>query len=807
MNALVTASFLLVGWNTYSAIVVAKDTYSGKMPRPKSIGYSIAGLAGLTAFMLYTYGIAAEKHPELLEAESFSAEDREESERMTRPEAEALADKVEKLVAPYVDRVEVCGSYRRGSARPGDLDVIIIPKKGVTLPDMVKAIKPSAVNWIGEKKTQVILDDRKVDFRVSSPKGWGAAQLYFTGPAGYNIGMRMRAKKMGMKLNEYGIFDRSTDKYLGGETEDEIYKVLGKTLKLPADRSKRAEGEPVGKSDRCAQCGSIGETFTVHTRRGLIKHFCGPICHNKYEGFAAETLAFEAPRATYADPTQQLFEKSYNIRAKKHLNKLVKDKMGGKLPSDDNRQSYYGHNGFSMENMTKADVHLIQGYFTIHKMAQSRFQTTNKQWNGTGTSNLNAANVVELSVKETPYLSAAIKHYHAFDGMTEPEMIQYIMKHSLQKNYQWAFHEMLAFIRYYDITTTGPYAGIRMVGTDRAPYNTSGGYGDVYYSSRNPYDTGNYDVVNWAKWDKGTNKFSDSSKKAGMVFTRLTKMRPYTFRLDPTYSADSYIEYCTDGGQSGGWNRRGSGQQCFYLTPFICPENSSSKRNPDPGYSRQNAEGWKYQIEDWEQVKSAPYRYSTLVSIPTQEELQLIHGGTSKVLSRKELVSLYNTVKRLRTAANKAQEAKEKKEEAIAQAKSSLAHRNQALSELEGATKAMKDSLKTLVKKAQKRGVPDDEINDALEHTLFDIEEMIMDWEPDDYFHAEGEYGCKKCGTGPHPVNIVDGQVIVLCPVCGFTEGSEDARAWSVDWKEDSPTARHNRPFGDVEWDDNTPEE
>ena len=235
MDALVTASFLLVGWNTYSAIVVAKDTYTGKMPGPKSIGYSIAGLAGLTAFMLYTFGIAAEKHPELLEAE-----DREDTERMTRPEAEALADKVEKLVTPYVDRVEVCGSYRRGSPRPGDLDVIIIPKKGVTLPDMVKAIKPSAVNWIGEKKTQVILDDRKVDFRVSSPKGWGAAQLYFTGPAGYNIGMRMRAKKMGMKLNEYGIFDRATDKYLGGATEDEIYQVLGKTPKTPSERSKRA---------------------------------------------------------------------------------------------------------------------------------------------------------------------------------------------------------------------------------------------------------------------------------------------------------------------------------------------------------------------------------------------------------------------------------------------------------------------------------------------------------------------------------------------------------------------------------------
>ena len=69
------------------------------------------------------------------------AEGREETQRMTRPEAEALADKVVKLVTPYVDRVEVCGSYRRGSPRPGDLDVVIIPKKGVTLPEIVKAIK------------------------------------------------------------------------------------------------------------------------------------------------------------------------------------------------------------------------------------------------------------------------------------------------------------------------------------------------------------------------------------------------------------------------------------------------------------------------------------------------------------------------------------------------------------------------------------------------------------------------------------------------------------------------------------------
>ena len=218
------------------------------------------------------------------------AEGREETQRMTRAEAEALADKVVKLVTPYVDRVEVCGSYRRGSPRPGDLDVVIIPKKGVTLPEIVKAIKPTEVHWMGEKKAQVLIDDHNVDFRTSSPKGWGAALLYFTGPAGYNIGMRVRAKKMGMKLNEYGIFDRNTNAYLGGATEDEIYTVLGKTLKLPVMRAEAV-------MDSCSHCGAKGELMTMPTRLGHKKPFCGPICLYKWED--RTRLAAEEPPPEY----------------------------------------------------------------------------------------------------------------------------------------------------------------------------------------------------------------------------------------------------------------------------------------------------------------------------------------------------------------------------------------------------------------------------------------------------------------------------------------------------------------------------
>jgi len=712
---------------------------------------------------------------------------------MTRPEAEALADKVEKLVAPYTDRVEVCGSYRRGSSRPGDLDVIIIPKKGVTLPDMVKAINPSAVNWIGEKKTQVIIDGRKVDFRVSSPKGWGAAQLYFTGPAGYNIGMRMRAKKMGMKLNEYGIFDRATDKYLGGATEDEIYKVLGKTPKLPAERSKRAEGETVTEL-KCAQCGSIGETFTVRGR-----HFCGPICLHKYEGLAAETQTFEAPRATYTDPAQQSFEKSYNIRAKKPLNKIVKESLGGKLPSDDSRRWRSGGNA---TDVTAADYKLIQGYATIQNMAYSRFETTNSGWADTNYNLLTATNVIAKSIEKTPYLAKAVKHYHGLFGCkTDQEKIDYMNNEGIQVK---QLDEMLDFIRYYDITETGPYKDIRIVGTDRAPYETGGGYGNVYYNSRNPYSDSILFAGKFGNYDKNA-KTLQLNTSGGRRFTRLTKLRPYKEIPERSQDADAYVGYSTDGGY--GW--KGSGSQSFRLTSFICPETArDDQRNPDPGYSsRQTRAGWRYDTKGWEGVKSAPYRYATLVYLPTQTELQLIHWTGARILDRKTIVSLYNEAKKLWTTAKAQADAKQKRLDEKVERENKLKSKNTALTELENATKAMQDVIKSLVKNARKKGVPEDEIYDALEHTFYDIEEMVQDWEPGDYFHAETEkqYGCKVCGTGPHPATILEDKVFVLCPTCGLVEGSEDATGWNVTWSQDTPDVMHNRPFADVEWD--TPSE
>ena len=867
MDAIVTASFLLVGWNTYSAIVVAKDTYTGKMPGPKSLGYSIAGLAGLSAFLLYFYGIKAEENPQLLAAEDDSwqgislagsvdeidemlgrkrkdAEDRDEDERMTRAEAEDLVQKVEKLMAPYVDRLEVCGSYRRGSQSPGDLDVIIIPKKGMTLPMIVQDINPAQVNWLGEQKTQIVIDGHKVDFRVSSTKGWGAALLYFTGPAGYNIGMRMRAKKLGMKLNEYGIFDRATDKYLGGETEDEIYQVLGKTPKTPEMRSKRAEQTFVrtkADTNKCSHCGVIGETFTVKE-----EHFCGPVCLHKYEGLAAEdsspyswltegecamcnhdakfvvedlavgtrgfcceacyavfvglpvkeegyyglaaeTLTLEAPRATYTDVGQQTFEKSYNIKAKKPLNAIVKDKMAGQLPSDDSRK-YNWNRDFTISNMSKKESKLVQQYFSGLCMAHARFQTSNEGNDLTSVQNATANNAYMKSLREQEWLRAELKDYVAMQNMSDQEIVDYIAG----TNNGMDFDGMLQLIRYCELME-GPYADIKMVATDRSPFEVNGGYGNVYYSSRNPYSFETLSMKNFGSWDGTDDTFkSRDGRRAGKVFTRMTKLRPYTTFPEITSDEDSYIEYQTDGGYT-------SSSNYFTMSPMVFA-NLSRRRNVD-GYSATVGAGWRYNIKDWEGVKSAPYRYATMVRLPTMEELFQAYAK-SPPISRADLASIYNKSKNLNSVAEAAKKKKEEEERALREKQSNLAAKNKAQADLEEINKSIAVLIKQKVTEARAAGLGDDEIYETLENTLYDIEDMVHDWEPDNYMAEEDQtFGCGSCGIGPLHTTTVEGLSFVLCPDCGLVKGKAGANDWNVDWSEGKPKIA-DPLFADLEWDD-----
>ena len=64
---------------------------------------------------------------------------------------------------------------------------------------------------------------------------------YFTGSKPHNIALRDRAIRLGLKLNEYGLFQVSDDARIAGETEADIYEALGLRFIPPELRENRGE--------------------------------------------------------------------------------------------------------------------------------------------------------------------------------------------------------------------------------------------------------------------------------------------------------------------------------------------------------------------------------------------------------------------------------------------------------------------------------------------------------------------------------------------------------------------------------------
>ena len=94
----------------------------------------------------------------------------------------------------------------------------------------------------GPTKSSVRLREGiQADLRVLPEKIYGAALLYFTGSKQHNIVLRKIAIKKGMKLSEYGVFDKKTNRLLAGKTEEECYKKLG--LKYIEPEIREDEGE------------------------------------------------------------------------------------------------------------------------------------------------------------------------------------------------------------------------------------------------------------------------------------------------------------------------------------------------------------------------------------------------------------------------------------------------------------------------------------------------------------------------------------------------------------------------------------
>ncbi len=144
-----------------------------------------------------------------------------------------------------INRVSLAGSLRRMKETIGDLDILASSDYPDDVMDFfVNFSNVQQVLLKGSTKTSVLLNDSlQVDLRVVKDDSFGAALQYFTGSKEHNVKMRSIAIKKGFKLNEYGIFNKETDKFIVGKDEHEIYKKLGLDYIEPEMRENRGEIE------------------------------------------------------------------------------------------------------------------------------------------------------------------------------------------------------------------------------------------------------------------------------------------------------------------------------------------------------------------------------------------------------------------------------------------------------------------------------------------------------------------------------------------------------------------------------------
>lgn len=150
------------------------------------------------------------------------------SRRYTLAEAAAEAEPIAALLrkVPGVERVEIAGSYRRGRADVGDVDILAVAAKS----------GDAIARFAGYERAEVVLAEGKtraairlkgglqVDLRVVERAAFGAALYYFTGSKAHNIAVRAIAVRKELKVNEYGIFRGA--KRVAGETEESVFAAV-----------------------------------------------------------------------------------------------------------------------------------------------------------------------------------------------------------------------------------------------------------------------------------------------------------------------------------------------------------------------------------------------------------------------------------------------------------------------------------------------------------------------------------------------------------------------------------------------------
>jgi DNA polymerase (family 10) len=212
--------------------------------------------------------------------------------------AERIENKLREL--KVVKQLAIAGSTRRRRETIGDLDFLLDAAEPETVMEaFVKFEGVAAVIAQGSTKSSIRLESGlQVDLRVLPRESFGAGLQYFTGSVDHNVKLRSIAQKMGLRLNEYGLF--KNEKRIAGDDEEGVYKALGLQWIPPELREDKGEIE-------AAQKGKLPSLVSMDDIRGdLHSHTDQSDGKNTIEEMlsAAQVLKYEY--YVVSDHTQSL---------------------------------------------------------------------------------------------------------------------------------------------------------------------------------------------------------------------------------------------------------------------------------------------------------------------------------------------------------------------------------------------------------------------------------------------------------------------------------------------------------------------
>ena len=142
-----------------------------------------------------------------------------------------------------VRQISIAGSLRRGVETVKDIDIVASSPHAEKLADYFAGLPLlDAVSGKGSTKVSVtLLSGINADLRIMSDAEFPHALLHFTGSKEHNTALRGRAKAMGLKINEYGLWKGETN--IACRSEEEIFSRLGLAYIPPELREDMGEIE------------------------------------------------------------------------------------------------------------------------------------------------------------------------------------------------------------------------------------------------------------------------------------------------------------------------------------------------------------------------------------------------------------------------------------------------------------------------------------------------------------------------------------------------------------------------------------